>query len=192
MAYDSTVPASGHTPAQDRSAIQGNFAQIATSYNTDHVALTAGGPNEGFHSKVTLPVGSAPASISGSDVLYSKTSAGSSEIFLRRDNVATEIQMTFGTAGSGADTAKSTNNRQSFLPGGILIKTGTSIQNATSRTVIFTTDANLTAFPNNCFAVFLEPLGTGQTVAVTALSTTQFSISSASGPVTIYWMAIGN
>lgn len=189
MAYDPLVPTTGQTPAQNYTTIQANFAQIAASYNTDHVDLDGGTP-QGYHSKVSFPAGSAPGSAVTSVVLYAKTSNGSSEVFLERDNVGTEIQLTKGIPLSGANTAKSVNNGQTFLPGGFLMKFGTSIENSTSRTIIFTTDANLTAF-NSIYQVFLYPLGTGKSSAVTSISNTQIVFQSGDVPTTIYWVAIG-
>jgi len=54
MPYDTSVPATGHVPAQDYQAMQQNYAQIQTSFSVNHVPLATGGATEGYHSKVNL------------------------------------------------------------------------------------------------------------------------------------------
>jgi hypothetical protein len=76
MAYNSLVPTTGNTPAQDYVAIQGNFAQIAASYNTDHVALSGGTP-QGFHKQVSLSTFGSAGAISGNQsYLYASNASG--------------------------------------------------------------------------------------------------------------------
>lgn len=183
MAYDSSVPASGHTPAQDRSAIQGNFAQLATSYNTDHVALTSG-TNVGAHSKVTLPVAAAPGSTAGTLVLSSNTANANSELYLQRDGVATAIQMTRGSVLIGASSA---SDGYTFLPGGVLLQWCTRNATPGGNAITFPI-----AFTSYVFSVTFGPRAAGaQAFAMGVASTTGVTLYSQSGTQAVYLMAIG-
>lgn len=186
--YTDGRPAANLSPASQRASMQTNNDNNALIWTEDHYGFNDN--DGGLHKKSTYVVGSDPGSAASQIVQYSKTSSGSSELFIQRDGVATVTQLTKGIALTGADTAKSTNNGQTFLPGGFLVKFGTSIQNATSRTVIFTTDANLTDF-STIYAVFLSPLSSGDTATVVSNTSSQFVMATSVGALTVYWWAIG-
>lgn len=84
MPYNTSIPATGHTPAEDYTEIQTNFAQIQTSFSVDHVPL-ANGTNEGNHEQVTMPVRSDPSAPTSKGILYTKTVNSRSELFYRGD-----------------------------------------------------------------------------------------------------------
>lgn len=196
MTYNANIPQATDLISQSQSQIQTNFSQANTAFGIDHTSFDTVA-DQGKHKKSTYYEQLAnPTTLINEVALYSKDSpapsAGQTSLFLRQESNGNVIQMTAGNqnAKSGANTAKSTNNGETFMPGAFLMKFGTSVENATSRVVIFTTDANLDNF-NTIYSVFLWPLGTSQTVSVTALSNSQFSISSVNSAVTIFWMAIG-
>lgn len=54
MAYDNTIPATGHSGSQDYNAIRGNFQQIQTSFSVNHEPLASGGGTEGYHTQIQL------------------------------------------------------------------------------------------------------------------------------------------
>lgn len=199
MTYNPAIPQSTDIISASQSQIQTNFSQADTAFAIDHTAFSTLA-NQGKHKKSTYiewanppqPTND-PVTAANEVAVYSKEDPQTTtSLYLRQENNGNIVRMTAGNqnANSGANTAKSVNNGQTFFPGAFLMKFGTSVENATSRTVIFTTDANLSAF-NSIYSVFLYPLGTSQTVALTNLSNTQFSISSANSAVTIYWIAIG-
>lgn len=89
MAYNSLVPTTGHTPAQDYTTIQGNFAQISASYDTDHVALSGGTP-QGFHKQVSLSTYGSAGAVSGAQsyAFSSNASAAGSQLVYQPSVVA--------------------------------------------------------------------------------------------------------
>lgn len=144
MPYNTTIPATGHSGAQDYQGMQQNFSQIQTSFSVDHEPLASGGGIDGKHKKVSLQIeGSDPGSTSSEMVLYSKTSSGSSELFLQRDSVATAIQLTKGTVNITGNSATPPSKGHSFLPGGLLIQWGSLT--ATSGGTAFTFDVSFTS-----------------------------------------------
>lgn len=196
MTYTPGIPSSGQSiPAQDRSLISENFTQLNTQFAIDHTAFDSGS-NNGYHKKTTLiQQGSAPSAISNAMLLYTKlVGSVNAELFGRRasNDGSVEFQWSLGNPKNGANTAKSTNNYQSFIPAPLIIKFGQSIQAAASRTIIFTTDANLDAFPNNCFGVFLSGVGSSIEATIFSQSVTQFTMNVNSSSATVAWLAIGN
>lgn len=191
MTYNAGIPQPTDIISSSQSQLQTNFSQANTAFGIDHTAFDVLS-NQGKHKQSTYVEITDPTTLANEIAVYSKDLAGVTNLYLRQESNGNIVRMTAGNqnAKTGADTAKSSNNGETFFPGGFLMKFGTSNETATSRTVIFTTDANLDAF-NSIYSVFLYPLGTSQTVAVTAISNTQFTISSANAPVTIYWIAIG-
>lgn len=193
MSYNPAIPQPNDLISASQAQIQTNFSQADTIFDIDHFTFdNATTANRGKHRKSTYVEVTDPTTAANELALYSKDLAGATTLYLRQESNGNVVQMTAGNqnAKSGANTAKSSNNGETFLPGGFLMKFGTSNENNTTRTIIFTTDANLDAF-NSIYSVFLYPLGSNQTVAVTSVSNTQFTLSSANGPVTIYWLAIG-
>lgn len=83
MAYNPNVPTTGHDASQDYVAMQQNYAQIDTSYNTDHIALESA-INIGFHNKATLVERTDPSNVAGTGIIYTKSVNANSELFLRK------------------------------------------------------------------------------------------------------------
>jgi hypothetical protein len=127
MAYNPNVPATGHNGSQDYQAMQGNFAQIATSYNTDHIPLNSGS-HIGDHQKVTFGINSVPSSPVSPPVMFTNIQDG-----------AGQNQYIVGTDGSV------------LLPMGIILKWGAVNFTTNSKVITFTP-----AFPNNVFSITLN------------------------------------
>lgn len=193
MTYNPAIPQATDLISQSQSQILTNFSQADTAFAIDHTAFSVLA-DQGKHKKSTYYEQAVdPTTLINEVALYSKDLAGATTLYLRQESNGNVVQMTAGNqnAKSGANTAKSSNNGETFWPGGFLAKFGQSNEAATSRTIIFTTDANLDNF-NNIFSVFLYPLGSGQTVSLISLANTNFVLSTPSAGVTIFWLAIGN
>jgi len=116
--YNTNIPAAANLLSDDQPDMQTNTNSINSLLGGDATVdmIGFGNANGGWHRQLTYVVqGSAPGSSSGQARTYSKTSSGSSEIFLQRDNVATEIQLTRGTPSAAT-------SGYTFLPGGILLQ----------------------------------------------------------------------
>lgn len=191
MAYNDT-PLSTETPSQSQPLMRQNFQAIANSWDKDHVPLSSGS-NIGFSNKLTFIVqASAPGSAANQIVEYVKTvtypnGVGPfSELFLQRDGLAPEVQLTMEPSNPVVSA-----NGQSFLPGGIGIKWGTANINSTG-TVSYV-GAGLTDFPTNTFAVLLTAQGNSRTYHWVPIDRTSFTINASSaGAANVSWLAIGN
>lgn len=74
------------------------------------------------------------------------------------------------------------------LQSGLVLQWGSATSNGSTQTVSFAT-----AMPNGVLTVLVAPSVSGYTAAVTAWSTTGFTMSStAAGSQTIYWLAVGH
>jgi hypothetical protein len=111
MPYNPNIPRTTDVPANSRPEIQQNFALIKQLIDVNHVTFGAAG--QGKHQKVAVPISAAaPATAANEIMLYSKTVSGHTQLFYRRDNVATERALT------------STGNNWCMLPNGLLMKWG--------------------------------------------------------------------
>ena len=189
--YDTSIPNASHTPAQDQPTMQGNFSQLATSYNTDHIPLQSGS-NVGYSNKLTLvdQSTSPPSGVSGSDVFYAATTSSTSliELYLQRPS-GSAIQFSSGTAQQGATA----NFGQSFIPGGFQIKWGFETVN-TGAVISYTAmSRGLTNFPNATIGVVITPTGSDftQTSTDASLSASQFTIYTSKNALGVFWVAIG-
>lgn len=180
--YTTGRPAGDLTPAQNRPSMQTNNDSINSILDVDLIGFNDN--NGGFHQKSTYVVqGADPGSAAAQVVEYSKAVSGSSEIFIQRDAVPTPIQMTSGTT-------LATSNGQSFLPGGLQIKWGTTSVNGTG-TVTYTV-LGLTAFPNNTLAVVITAQAQSRTYNWGTPTATGFTATaSSSGGGNFTFIAIG-
>lgn len=193
--YTPGIPASGSSiPAQDRSLISQNFTQLNSQFGVDHTAFSAGSLN-GYHTTIHLTQQSGdPAAIALAPIVYAKLSNSIDEIFMRRasGDGSAIIQMTCGAASTGANTAKSTSNGQSFLPGGFQLKWGRIEAGSSGQTISYTADANLAAFPNATLQVQLTPfLQAATNTQITNITQNGFTYSQNTTGI-LYWFAIGN
>lgn len=122
MPYDDTVPATGSTPAQDYNAIRGNFAQVETSWNLNHLNLGTSGGDEGKHRFLNLlnqTVAGLGLPTTGANELgiYADTSGSDTELFVRQESSGSSFLLSKGTptASSGEGSAY----------GGLQIRAGT-------------------------------------------------------------------
>lgn len=147
MAYNPNVPATGHNGSQDYQAMQGNFAQIATSYNTDHIPLNSGS-HIGDHQKVTFGINSVPSSPVSPPVMFTNIQDGAGT------NLPGGIPQLFfysGTATEGQNQYIVGTDGSVLLPMGIILKWGAVNFTTNSKVITFTP-----AFPNNVFSITLN------------------------------------
>lgn len=189
MTYNPAIPGPSDFISSSQSQIQTNFSQADTAFGVNHTLFSVA-TNQGKHTRVDLLQVAAPGSALNQAVLYQKAGPTSSEIFMQRDNVATEIQLT-----SGIPIVAS--NGESFLAGlsgsPLRIKWGQFTTNANPYTVTYTTlTPAITAFPTNTLMVQLTPInssGVGNYRVGTANATT-FQVSAPVGS-SFYFYAIG-
>lgn len=197
MTYNPAIPQPNDILSQSQSQIQTNFAQADTIFDLNHVTFdNASVASRGKHRRVDLIRVAAPGSIATEAVVYQKLAGASSNLFMQRDGVATEIQLT-GPNPLIAATG------ESFLPGGLLIKWGiTSGTGDDSKTFA---GLGLTAFPTACFGVQTQIVNAGggpttvnQFVSMRGVSATGFTFTATrrvdklSDTVSFYFFAIGN
>lgn len=175
-------PAGNLTPAQNRPSMETNNDSVNSILDVDIIGFNDN--DGGYHSKSTYVVqGSNPGSAVAQVVEYSKAVSGSSELFIQRDAVATAIQMTSGTI-------LATSNGQSFLPGGIQVKWGTTSVNGSG--VVTYTGLGLTAFPTNTLAVVITPVSNARTYQWSTPTATGFTATASSaGGGSFTFVAIG-
>jgi len=184
MVYNAGIPAPTDMISNSQAQLLENFAQLNTQFGTDHVAFNAAS-NNGNHKKVLLPVPLAvdPAVSGTQGAFYSKDVAGVAQLFFA--NAATAAKQLTGpiVAASSGST---------FLPGGIILKWGSTGIVANGATVTF-----VSAFPTACFAVQLtiEELGVPSSrivVQTGSLLPSSFKVNVSSGATTARYLAIGN
>lgn len=185
--YSPNIPQPSDIPSQSQDLILQNFQSIDNAFTKNHIALSDTA-NRGLHKFLTMPIqGAAPGSAAAQGVFYTKTVAGSSELFMERDGVATEIQLTSGgiLAGSPGYT---------FLPGPQRMMWGTF--NTTDGTHVITYAGiglpDFTGVPGtNTILLTPTQLG-GGTVFFRAYNAanTGFTIDTG-GVTTYYFMVIG-
>lgn len=186
MTFQPSIPLATDLISVSQGDLKNNFTALDTAWNVNHVGFNATGA--GKHKFVELPIqGSDPAGAVSEVTIYSKTSAGSSEIYMKRDAIGTPIQMTVGSI------AASTTGK-SFLPGGMIIQWGLQSAPTSNTQINFNT-----TFPNNCFTVTATPYKSGSITNITGFTVKQPPSSSGFTPLFsgttldyIGWIAIGN
>lgn len=186
MAYDSTIPATGHSASQDYNGIRGNFQQIQTSFSVDHEPLASGGGIDGFHKKSTYVGGSDPLTVAGSGIVYTKSANSDINLFYKSGGGVIS-QLTGGSIVANPGFA--------FI-GGILMQWGfINIPNG-----IGAASANFAIpFPTNVFSITVTP-STNNLNNVFACSwtvdptrtTLSIGRTGLAGTVGHYYIAIGN
>lgn len=181
MAFNQDVPQPNDRIKDSQAAILANFRALKQLIDINHE--TFGSPNEGKHKRVDMPRVAAPGSADDQVALYAKAGpiSGSTEVFMQRDNVATELNWT---------EASAAQNGYSSLPSGLLMKWGSSTTDG---------DGNINVDMNATGRAFT----TAYIVTITPRATGNFSYSaSIAGGTTIagtingnnidfYWFAIG-
>ena len=177
--YNLNIPAANNAPSDDQPNMLVNTNSISSLIDKDHFTFSE--TNSGWHRKSTYIAGSAPGSASDQIVEYGKTSSGSTELFIQRDGVGTEIQLTRGNPSVSA-------NGYTFLPGGLLLQWGSV--NATQSGVTFSFPIS---FTSSVYSVTLGIRSSGSS-AVPSCATPSLSgvaIYTEFGTSVVYVMAIG-
>ena len=193
MAYNPNVPDPASQRFKDsQPLILGNFQDIGTGFNLNHVAFN-NGVDTGKHKFLQMPVqASAPTTNATEMGLYTKTSTRTlqPEMFVRRQTNGTEIEFTGCLAAT---------NGWTILPSGILLKWGQQAIAATPQVITYPVAATIPVFSS----VFMVDLSfETSNVNVTAYATifnsniNSFScaITANGGPVTVltaHYLAVG-
>lgn len=182
MTFQANIPLSTDLISVSQSDIKNNFQALLTSWNVNHVDFNAAGA--GKHKFVSLPNQAVdPATAVTELALYSKAISGLSQLFMRQQSNGTVTQLT-GDITNG-------NPGSIFLPGGVIIKWGSTGVINDNSTVVFSSD-----FPTSCYGVLLtiiDPNATSKTVNVKTGSVTghQFLVR-ASAALSAFYIAIGH
>ena len=185
MTFNPNIPQSTDIPSQSQAQFLTNFTQLNTVFGQDHVTFNdATSANRGKHDQSTyIDQGSDPATSSNEIALYSKALSGVSTLYMRKESSGTVVQL------SGVDPSAASSGT-TFLPGGLVLKWGTSASVSNNGTVNFATP-----FANNCFAVCVT-INIGSTVSpvgINGSTTSGFTFrTTAAGGVPIQYIAIGN
>ena len=124
-------------------------------------------------------------------IIFSKNDGSNTELYVMNDqNPADVIQMTKGTP--NISPGGFSDNGETFIPGGLLLKYGNYLAVATTGTITFSS-VGLTAFPNNLFNVLITNKTSSTTRIISAqnFSTTSFDFAT-NFVGNFCWMAIGN
>jgi hypothetical protein len=195
--YTRDIPDGPHNPSADQGPMQTNTNSTDTILTVDHFSFNDN--NGGLHQQVRMPIigsGAKPSGQANEVLLYPKTIATHSELFLARDANAFETQMTVQRSGDGTTDIPtiSGNDVITYLPGGLIMICTTTSTVVGSKTFPFG------GFPNNCFNVQVSINGStggaNSTIMVAAFSKTNYAFNSnISGSATItkfLVIAIGN
>jgi len=160
MAYDQTIPATGHSASEDYSTIRGNFAQLQSSFSINHTPLGSGGGTEGYHTKIYMPLAiSDPNLASPASSIYLKTVSAASQLFFQNGNSSTNVvQLT------GSILLETGNDGQ----GGVysVFQTPWAIKIFIGQTASFSGSRNFTlsgsqTFGSNIYTSLATPFGSG-------------------------------
>jgi hypothetical protein len=191
--YQPGIPTGTVDLSVDYQNLQDNFTQINTTYGIDHVPLTDGTSDNGYHKAVHLVQQVAPAAVAGVGSLYSTTfndKVNTDQTLYYKTGANRTIQMTMNFVPVLSD------NGYTFFPGGLIFQWGKISPIDPSRTtpVLFAT-SNIN-FPTKCFGVTLtlSSANASQNAILQSGSLNQFgfTVFSTTSIGTIYWTAIGN
>ena len=195
MVQYNTTPAPGDVIANSQSILLANSQYLQTSVGIDHnFTNNTATSQDGYHKVIHfVNQGADPAPATNAGELYTKTYAetGEQELFFQTPSgVVSQL--------TGSDQA--TNGYAWF--GGLLVQWGQITSTSSSFTTLTFSTANI-AFPNNCFAIFTQPYGSGTepssqaTVEIrkSTISKTSFQwcyVTNSSQYTGFFWVAIGN
>lgn len=190
MTYNPAIPQPNDILSQSQAQIQTNFAQADTIFDVNHITFdNASVASRGKHRRVDLIRVAAPGSIAAEAVVYQKLASGSSNLFMQRDGVAAEIQLTGPTPVAGA-------NGEGFMAGAttpILYKWGQFTTGSNPQAMGYVADFGLTAFPTNTLMVQLTPINSGGVgnYRVSTVNAGSFTVVAPVGS-SFFFYAIGN
>jgi hypothetical protein len=183
MAYNQGVPATGSSGSADYLAIQGNFAQLQTTFSANHKPISSGGGTEGFHTLIEFAAAqSAPNLVSPQSSLYPATSAGSTQLFFQNGALASNVvQLTGNATLSGSEYTV-------ISPWGLTFKFGTATASPGGTANTFAVN-----FPTAVIGIVITVRAAGaQSNAAVITGANAYTAYCASGSQTIYFVAWGN
>jgi len=191
MTFDPTIPKALQLISSSQGPIQTNFNQSNIIMGVDHVnfdeTLPAAGAagNAGKHYQVRI-IDQAGVPTTNATEIALHSLAG--VLYFRKISNGTDIQM------SGPDPVAGATG-QTFLPGGLIMKWGTSaIGTGGGGTNVTFIGVGLTNFPTTCFKVFVTSWDGNAHYATVIPGTeaiTGFN-ARADAAISINWLAIGN
>lgn len=168
MAYQENKPLPTDRLKDSQADIQANFISNKVAFDQNHVTFDDAGA--GKHKFLQMPEQlAAPSSLANEMALYTKEQGGVSQLFVRRENNGTEINLTNPTSSiieSGYTT----------LVNGLILKWGVTGLLTGNTTTVY---AFPVAFPTNIFSVVLtgfETVDGNQLVTLTAYTTAGFTV----------------
>jgi hypothetical protein len=205
MTYQPGIPTGSVPLNQDYLNIQGNFTELNTQFEVDHVPLTStsGSPPNGYHTSIHLVPQATPSNAGAYGQVYSTTI---------NDGFSSDQALFFQT-GTGNNNYQLTRN---FLPvaatngrsfiagpagtgmnqGSIVIQWGNFVASPQSETAVTFAGIGGIAFPNNCFnfqATLNDASTSVNTLNVSSVTKTGFTYyNTSSSTKRYYWLAIGN
>lgn len=189
MTYRPNIPLSSDIPSQSQGQILTNFQQLNSIFALNHVTYDdAATANRGKHTYVTMvEQGSDPATATDEMALYTKAVAAVSQLFLRRENNGSVLQLT-NVPISGVANGGTAGGTIFFLdlPEGLRIYSGQSatIPSSGGRTVVFPT-------PYSQILVGLATANDPNAVTVSCIQSTTTLTLRTSASVAVNWFAIG-
>lgn len=186
--YNPNIPAANNRPSADQGPMQNNFLNIGNLINVDHIGFNLA--NGGLHRQVNMFNQGSPA-VQGDLVLYARTSAGQSSLWVKNN---TGIDLPFST---GAPNGAANGNTSMF--GGLIFQWGSGTVATSGSPTAFTFPI---VFPTSVFSVTFgseytittdSPSANPIFIKKNTITLSGFSmINSSSGtPTKVYWMAIG-
>lgn len=97
MVYNSNIPQAGDRPSSSQSQLLGNFQDLKTYLDRNHVAISDPGSNvdEGKHNFLQMPEqATAPSTLANEGGVYTKEVSTATQLFFREESDGTERQLT--------------------------------------------------------------------------------------------------
>jgi hypothetical protein len=183
IGYNLNIPAAPHAPSTDQPNMLTNNNNIATYVAVDHVPFNTSG--SGQHEQVTFNANNVPSVPTVPPVLFTNVQDGAGNTL---PGALAQLFFYTGAHDKSKDQYVSQANGSVLLPGGIILKWGSSA--VTNSSQLFPV-----AFPNNAFSMLItsSDAALGSPLKVTALSSTAFTVTrSGVGATGYYYLAIGN
>jgi len=180
--YTANIPQPSDNPSSSQDQILQNFQTLNTTISVNHVAMNDS--DQGKHKFLQLPEqASAPTTAANEGGLYTKAVSGNTELFYRAESDGKEYQMTKAFSAS--------SNGYFDIPGGLRYQWGKSSKLKNGSTVTYPTP--FTSGPYIVQTQILQNSSASNQIFVddSASSTTQFTVRTTAGSLTIYWFAIG-
>lgn len=199
MAYLPNIPTGPQRFKDSQPQIQGNFGDIKTLIDVNHVTFDDPSGDQGKHKFVSFPVQAvAPTFLATEEGLYNKLSGTGAfatnlqELFVHKQNfgaTTSEVPFTASILGTAAPTGPSTG--WTYLASGIIMQWQ---NNVAAAAVMNDPHAFPKAFPNACLVVLVCPSNSapssGIAIGSTPATTTTF-YTRAGNVINFNYIAIG-